>query len=297
MASDKSVDSGKVVDAAFANADFAAEVKKQSGFDLASDGILDNLQPIDWMNPYAAHVTGVFRWLNGDACRNYLKDAASCSGGNPAAARDFGEVEQGVKPRNQVWIWLEEGLGPKREEWRIDLPLVLIPYVNRFVLYAGMALPRLVYRSSAGAGWQVGKVPMTELVDMDAKIKTEFDVSFRAALTREITRTAVKIGSQVALGVMAENAEEWQTKCALRASQVAVAAWAASTTGADTRSWTTLPKKVHVVRVDRPGDGKIVLRGTGGSIAEITVPSGNSLVFVSKPSAQAAPSVRIATYP
>ena len=296
-AKDKSVDSGQVVDGAFANADFAAQVKAQSGFDMAKDGILDNLQTNDWINPYPAHVTGVFRWLNGDECRNYLKDAASYSGGNSTAVRDFEEFEQGKKPQNQVWIWLEEGLGPKREEWRIDLPLVLIPYVNRFVLYAGMAFPRLVERQAAGSGWQAGSVPMSEIVDMDAKVRTEFEVYFRAALTREIMRTAVKIGSQVALGVVAENLDDWRTQCALKASQVAVAAWAASTTGADTRSWTTLPKKVHAVRIDRPADGKIVLSGSTGILAEITVPTGNAMVFVSKPSVVAAPSVKVVTSP
>lgn len=294
---DKSVDSGKVVDGAFANADFAEQVKRQSGFDMATDGILDNLRTNDWINPYPSHVTGVFRWLNGDECRNYLKDAAIYGPANPTAVRDFAEIEKGVKPQNQVWVWLEEGLCPKREEWRIDLPLVLIPYVNRFVMYAGMAFPRLKERGAAGSDWRVGSVSMAELVDMDAKIRTEFDVYFRAALTREITRTAVKIGTQVALGVVAENLNDWRTQYALKASQVAVAAWAASTTGADTRSWTTLPKKVHVVRIDRPADGKIVLSGAAGILAEIAVPPGNSMVFVSKPSPQATPTVKVVTYP
>ena len=294
---DKNVDSGAVVDGAFANAGFAAQVKAKSGFDMATDGILDNLKLADWINPYAEHVTGVFRWLNGDACRNSLKDAATYSQNNPTAARDFAENERGMKPQNQVWVWLEDGLGPKREEWRIDLPLILIPYVNMFGLYAGMAFPRLVYRDLAGSGWQVGAVPMSELVDMDAKLKTEFDVYFRAALIREITRTSVKVGTQVALGVVAANVDDWRTQVALRAGQAAAAAWALSTTGADTRSWTTLPKKVHVARIDRPADGKVVLSGAYGPLAEIAVPPGNSMVFVSKPSLQAAPSVKVVTYP
>lgn len=291
------VDGASVASSAFANADFAAQVKAQSGFDMATDGVLDKLDKTDWMNPYAEHVTGVFRWLNGDECRNYLKDTTTYSPSNPTAARDFADVEQGRKPQNQVWVWLEDGLCPKREEWRIDLPLILIPYANNYLIYAGMALPRLVEREPAGSGWQVGTMPMTELVDMDAKIKTEFDVYFRAALIREITRTSVKVGTQIALGVVAENVNDSYTQIALRASQAAAAAWAASTVGADTRSWTTLPKKVHVARIDRPADGKVVLSGVNGSLAEITVPPGNSMVFVSKPSLQAVPSVKVATYP
>jgi len=294
------VNSSKVVDGAFANADFAATVKAESGFDMATGGQLDSLAPKDWMNPYVSHVTGVFRWLNGDDCLGQLKEAAAYGKVNAIPARDQAECAKGAKPRDQVWVWLEEGLGPKREEWRIDLPLILIPYVNRFVMYAGMAFPRLVYRQSAGSGWKVqttgGAVAMTELVDMDEKAKVEFDVYFRGALVREITRTAVKVGTQVALGVVAENVDDWRTQVALRSSQLAVAGWAAATTGADTRSWTTLPKKVHAVRVNRPADGKIVLSSAAGTVAEITVPQGNSMVFVSKPSVQAAASVKVATY-
>ncbi len=291
------IDSGKVVDGAFANADFVSQVKAQAGFNIDTDGILDSLLPADWMNPYVSHVTGVFRWLNNDECRNYLKDAASYSQKNQVAVQDFSQIEDGSRPQNQVWIWLEEGLCPKREEWRIDLPLILIPYANKYIMYAGMAFPRLVYRQSAGANWQVGTTPMTELVDMDAKIKTEFDVYFRGALTREITRTVVKIGSQVALGVVAENVRDTRTKYALKASQVALAAWAAGVTGADTRSWTTLPKKVYVARITRPSDGKVILFGACGKVAEVEVPQGNSMVFVTKPSAQGSASVRAVTYP
>jgi hypothetical protein len=46
------------------------------------------------MNPYVSHITGVFRWLNGDDARNYLKDAVMCRKNNNIAARDFAEYEQ-----------------------------------------------------------------------------------------------------------------------------------------------------------------------------------------------------------
>lgn len=291
------VNSASVVSGAFANSGFAAQVMANSGFNLATDGNLNALQPMSWMNPYASHVTGVFRWLNGDECRNSLRDAATYSRSNPTSARDLSDVERGVKPQNQVWVWFEDGLAPKREEWRMDLPLVLIPHLNRYVLYAGMAFPKLVDRPAAGSGWSVGGAPMAELLDMDAKVKTEFKVYFRAALAREITRTAVKIGSQVALGVVAENINDNYTRYALKASQLATAAWAASTTAADTRSWTALPKRVYAARIDRPADGKVTVSGSYGPVAEVIVPPGNSMIFVSKPSAMAVAAVKVVTYP
>ena len=286
---------------AFADADFAVQVKEKCGFDMATSGVLDTLQPIDWMNPYISHVTGVFRWLNGDDARNHLKDAATCRTDNAIVARDFAECDKGEKPSDQVWIWVEDGLGPRREEWRLDLPIVLIPYANRYVLYAGMALPYLEYRAAGGNGWKVRadgvETPMNELVDMDAKMKLEFDVYFRGALAREITRTIVKIGTQVALGVVAENTNDWRTQYALRAAQIAAAAWAASVTGADTRSWTTLPKKIHVARVARPASRRIAIASNAGPVAEVELPPGNAMVFVTKPSVLATPAVKVVACP
>ena len=136
------------------------------------------------------------------------------------------------------------------------------------------------------------------LQDVDALLKTDFDVYFRAALVREITRTVVKIGVQVALGVVAENVDDNYTKIALKGSQIAAAAWAASVTQADLRSWTGLPKRVLAVRVDRPADGRVILAGDGGApVAEIQVPEGNTLVFVRKTSSAAAAVVKTVTFP
>ncbi len=128
-------------------------------------------------------------------------------------------------------------------------------------------------------------------------MKMEFDVYFRGALAREITRTVVKAGVQVALGVVAENCRDNYTRIALKASQVAAAAWAASVTQADLRCWTGLPKKVYAMRVNRPADGRIAISGAGAPVAELTLPEGNSLVFVRKPSAQAPAVVKSVTMP
>ena len=45
-----------------------------------------------------------------------------------------------AKLENQCWVIFENGLGPVKEEIRIDLPLFLA--TNR-VYYTGIALPRL----------------------------------------------------------------------------------------------------------------------------------------------------------
>jgi hypothetical protein len=205
-----------------------------------------------------------------------------------------------MRPKNQVWIWVEDGLCPERKEWRLDLPLIFVPYVRNYVLYAGMALPYLEYRSAGADGWSVStesnSAGMSEIADVDKLLKLEYDVYMRGALAREITRVIVKAGSQAALGIAAGNTSDWREQLALIASQKAVAIWAASVTAADTRSWTSLPKRVHAVRIDRPADGRIKINASCGLVADVTVPEGNSMVFVSKPGPFAKAVVKTVTY-
>jgi hypothetical protein len=251
------------------------------------------------MNVYAEHVTGVFRWLMHDDARNYLKDVATLAAGNPVAARDFAEVDRGQRPSNQVWVYVEDGLCPCREEWRVDLPFALIPYARRYILYAGMALPYLRERAHGAINWSVAAngatVPMTQLANMDAVLKTEYDVYMRGALTREITRTLVRVGAQVGLGIAADHAGDNRAKLALRIAQIGVATWAATSTAADLRCWTALPKTVKVARLDRPADGMIQVMADSQAIA-IPVPEGNTLVFIRKPGPTAQPVVKMATF-
>jgi len=276
------------------DAGFAGSVNEKCGFDPAASGNLDALAPKDYMNLYVHHACGVFRWLNGDGGRDFFKDVVNIQPGNSVAVRDFKEADAGAKPRNQVWVYVEDGLCPVREEWRLDLPLLLVPGLGNYVMYAGMALPYLRERPGASSAWSVSvsgaKVPLVELADVDKLMRTEYDVYMRGALTREITRTIVKCGVQVALGVCAEKANDWKTQVALKASQTGVAVWAASVTAADLRCWSALPKKAYVVRLDRPADGVVTISAGGRPDVSVTLPDGNAMVFVRKPSA-AAPAV------
>ena len=293
--------SDQAVNGAFADAAFSAQISEKCGFDTARSGNVETLARKDWLNRYAQHVTGVFRWVSGDGdAPGFFRELSEIDPGNALLAADFTAAAGGAKPMNQVWVYVEDGLCPVREEWRLDLPMVLIPYLNRYILYAGMALPYLRYRNEACATYSVAAggqaMPLVELQDVDALLKTEFDVYFRGALTREITRTVVKAGVQVALGVVADNCSDSYTRIALRSSQLAAAAWAASVTQADLRNWTGLPKKVYAMRVPRPADGRLVLSGAGIPVADVTLPEGNSLVFVRKPSAQAQAVVKTVTF-
>lgn len=292
----------QTVDKAFADASFAGQIKEKCGFDMSVDGNVETLARRDWLNRYVQHATGVFRLASGEGdAAAYFRELAEIDPGNVLVKADLDLAQGGGKPVNCVWVFVEDGLGPVREEWRLDLPLVLIPYLNRYVMYAGMALPYLRYRNAACSSYQLSAggqaFPLVEMQDVDQLMKTEFDVYFRGALIREITRTVVKVGVQVALGVTAENVGDRYTSVALRASQMTAAAWAASVTQADLRSWTGLPKKVYAMRVNRPADGKVTISGDGMPVAELQLPEGNSMVFVRKPSAQAPAVVKAVALP
>ena len=294
--------SEKAVSDAFADADFSAQIREKCGFDSTVDGNVDTMARKDWLNRYVQHATGVFRLVAGDGdSEAFFRELAEIDPGNALVKSDLALARSGGKPQNCVWVFVEDGLGPVREEWRLDLPLALIPYLNRYILYAGMALPYLRYRDAAYGSYAIAAggqtLPLVEIQNVDNLMKTEFDVYFRSALAREITRTVVKAGVQVALGVTAENCGDSYTKLALRGSQFAAAAWAASVTQADLRIWSGLPKRVLAMRVNRPDDGRIAISGDGAPVAEVTLPAGNSLVFVRKTSSLAPAVVKVATFP
>lgn len=295
----QAADTSGAMNKVMADASFGAQIRENTGFDPATSGRLDALPQSAYVNAYAAHLAGVFRWVNGDNGLDDLKLAAAVKSGNALVARDFAECGQGGKPSNQVWVWVEDGLCPMRKEWRIDLPFILMPYARRYIMYAGMAFPVLRERAYGATVWNVvaggSSVSLTELENVDRLVRTEYDVYMRGALTREITRTLVRVGVQVGLGIAADHASDSRTQLALRLSQIGVATWAASCTAADLRSWTALPKRVMAVRLDRPADG-VVQVVAGGQTIPVNVPPGNSLVFIRKPAPSAPPVVKTATF-
>ena len=81
-------------------------------------------------------------------------------------------------------MFVEDGLGPVREEWRLDLPLGLIPYLNRFILYAGMAIPYLRYRNTACMAYALAAngqtFPLVEVQDVDKLLRRSSTSTFAA---------------------------------------------------------------------------------------------------------------------
>lgn len=245
----------------------------------------------DFTNPYLLHVAGIFRWLNGDDGNDALRLAAELLPDNESVRRDSAEAGTGRPPRRQVWVYVEDGLGPRREERRLDLPLGL---VTRDVLYTGCALPALVYQPAAADGYRLAgggqAVPMRRMTDVDRLVKRSFDAWFRYALLREATRVVVKTAAQVSVRQSRHDTDYW--------APAVLALYQAVTTAADVRSWAGLPKQVFGARLAWPDDGMLELTDSHGRRRTIPLGNGNNaLVWVRIPGAQAEPAVLVIRFP
>ena len=264
---------------------------------LAQDptALLGMLASRDFYNAYAGHVRAVFRALNGDSARDDFKHVASIRSDVALVSRDAVDFESGRLPEGYVWVYVEDGLCPVREETRIDLPLGLIPY-QEHILYTGMALPYLVYRPEASDHYAIASSKenreMELLTDVDQLVKTEFDIAFHGVVAREVTRLILRTLPQIALEEAARHDRD--NAGLYRLGQVLSAGFNLATIAADLRIWSGLPKRVFAQRVAfAPGD-TLTLGTRNGDIA-IPLPEGcvNAIAIVKYPAPMAAPVITV----
>ena len=250
----------------------------------------------DFVNPFTTYIAGVFFNLIGDHSKAapLLKEAYGMVSDNEYLAEDIVVTEQvldGQKEfKDTVWVIFENGMGPVKEEFRIDLPLFV---ATEEVKYVGIALPQLQFREQAYPSLSIkadGRNYTTEQVaDMDRIIQTEFNKDFKGILTRAIISTTAKAVAQYAL--------EKQDKSSSTLASFLVAAYSYATTAADVRIWTTLPKDFQVARFPMPADGLLTIEPPGGGSFQIKIPTcKNAVVYVKIPFHQAKPVYDLMTY-
>ena len=233
----------------------------------------------DFVNPMATYMAGVFFMMTRDPAKavDLIKESTGMVPDNAAIAEDFKAVQQwldlGRAPAPCVWVVYENGLGPVKEEFRVDLPLWL---VSNEMIYAGIALPRLASRDQAADCVQVnaaGTWVRTQVVaDMDRVIQTEFSKDFPGVLARAILAASAKAVVQHTL--LDREAASGQFLGMI------MAGYTAATTVADVRIWSGLPKEFQVARVPMPAQGRLEIRVAEKSI-EIPINSCQyALVYV-----------------
>ncbi len=250
----------------------------------------------DFVNPFTTYIAGVYFNLIGDHPKadTLLKESYGMVTDNEYIAQDLAVTEQILDGQGElkdtVWVIFENGMGPIKEEFRIDIPLFV---ATDKVKYVGIALPKLKFREQAYPYLLItaaGHNYNTQLVaDMDRVVQTEFNKDFKGILTRAIISATTKAIAQYVL-------EEEGSSTASIAS-IFVAAYSFATTAADVRIWTTLPKDFQVARLPMPGDRLVTIEPPGGKPFPIEIPTcKNALVYVRIPFSQAKPVYDLITY-
>jgi hypothetical protein len=254
----------------------------------------------DFVNPFSTYLAGVFFLIQGDIgkSRDLLKETAGMVPDNPYVQKDF-EVADAFLATNSalsptVWVFFENGVGPTKEEYRIDLPLFL--FTDR-IFYAGIALPKLVQRSAAAErlSIQMGdNVIPTEIVgDMDRVIQTEFAKEYPWILTRALIAATVKGVSQYALATSGDKNDD----SGKVAAAVGIALYSWMTTAADVRIWSALPKNFQVARIPMPEDGKLTIRSSQGRTIPVTLnPCRFAVVYIKMVTSSSEPIISVITY-
>ncbi len=283
---------------------YSQQMLKDSGINMS------RWQPYKgYVNPFATYMHGLFFLLNAQMASDYDRayqsfERAYSMTGNPTAKADMelaNELRQGFslsKVRPRVWVLFENGLAAHKQEWRIDLPVVLS---HSNILYTGIALPRLVDGQQAWQALSVsggGGTTKTQAVgDMDRIIKAEFKEAFPTILMKELVRaTAKTLVQQRAQERAQKDYGQEESPLAL-----AMALYQVATTSADIRSWTALPKEFQVARIRRPDNGVVVINAVDNNSAGYQKPirvsidanSQFNIIYVKAISRQAQPSVEV----
>lgn len=252
-------------------------------YDETYDGLEGTFRPYDgWTNPFTDWLTAIILYVDGvdggDKNRSIdlLRRVRGTIGENPAVESDLAMVESSVVSPPQVWLLLESGFAPKKEEVSFRIP-AFIPQMP----FIGIALPKL--QQVEGAATHATIASDTEnaqtaiICDMGSVIAHEFQVELPLITGRAIASALTKAAASLAANLTAENSGSgW----ALLASMVATNVYGYSTTIADLRTWRTLPRYYAVARIPSPADGRIRLAGPTGA-HEIDVPlNRNSMVVL-----------------
>jgi hypothetical protein len=255
----------------------------------------------DLRNPFTDWFHGVFRLATGEPNRasDLLRNAVVLNGErNGHVKEDFRVAEEtagsaGGRVAPRVWIVHEDGIGPRLEEFRVDLPV----NTTRGLIYAGIAIPEFV-TGTPGVGsltvQAAGSTYRTEsLLSIDRYAATEFRVGYDKIIGKAIASMVVKVVAQAA----AQEVAQRQGGIFGALVQVTSVAMAAATTQADTRMWRALPQSINVASVPWPADGRIRISSGSSLISDISLPAAPfALVWVKTVGAGTPSAVHVAPF-
>jgi hypothetical protein len=204
-------------------------------------------------------------------------------------AQSFTQVTEPI-----TYVFLETGRAPVRLEKRFDLPLMFFSSTSR-IPYLGIAMPSLKFNDQYLRDLKVStKNPVLSvqseiLADFDIIVSQEFEKFYSLELSRSISGAITKAGLQY----ISTNSVRGESDTLRSVVGVGVGLLAQSTTRADLRSWSTLPKQIRFCKLPTPKDKKLTIQGVGTSfIKEISLkPAQTNLVILRSISSHVRPFV------
>ncbi len=250
----------------------------------------------DFVNPFTTYIAGVFFNLVGDHYKavDLMKESYGMVSNNKYIGEDLVATEEVLEGRAElietVWVIFENGTGPRKDEFRVDLPLFI---VTNKVKYVGIALPKLLPGERAYSYLTVktdcGEYRTKLVADIGRVIKTEFEKDFQAIITRAIISAAAKASAQYIF--------EKQNNQAGQLLSIGMAAYSFVTTAADVRIWSTLPKDFQVARLPMPKDDVVEVIPPGRDGFEVEIEDcNNAIVYVKIPFTSARPVITVIEY-
>ncbi len=239
----------------------------------------------DFINPFTTYLAGLFFLHDGsyNKAADLLKEAYGMMPKQAVIKDDFIHAQKLANgahiTRKHTWVIFENGMGPMKQEFRVDLPIFLF---TRNLSYTGIALPKLTMQALAYPYVNVilspGKAYQTKtFASMDRVIQTEFKKQYpwivSRALLSAIVKTTAQYYAQQGLGT-------W--------GGIAAGLIQLATTAADLRIWSALPKEFQIAKVTTPKDGKLKIETPNQQSIIIELdPQKNHLLYLKIPMANA----------
>lgn len=233
----------------------------------------------DFVNPFTNYLAGIFFTTQRDYKKadTLLRETHKMLPNNKTVESDYRLVEDilnGKKRRlNNVWIIYANGLAPKKEEFKINIPLYL---VTNKVLYTGIALPKMKLQKKATRNLDIFSknrllAQTKPFASMDRVILTEFKYRYNDIVYRAV------FGALIKTYVQYEARRNGGDLYGLATGFLQMAL-----TKADTRTWTSLPKEYQLAKIKMPKDKKIKLQVGRENIDIDLKDTQNAIVFVRK---------------
>ncbi|MCL1902076.1 MAG: hypothetical protein FWG18_00420 [Alphaproteobacteria bacterium] len=231
----------------------------------------------DIMNPALTYLSGVY-FLNiasspadFENARQFLVRANGMVSRNTYIRADLDAAVARRRPTNTAWIFIESGFAPRLTERRIDWPM----FIGNRVQAISIATAEPVFLSGATRpdGAEL-------LADVDAMFMTEFN---EYSVNQALRALASAVSKAVLQATANKQLGPW--------GGLAATVYSIASTGAEIRSWVTLPKQIFIWRVDKESskfkvqssnnDVLIELRIGGNVLSEIRVSkTGNDLIYI-----------------